>query len=259
MVHWRVSMGDSLAAIVLAAGEGRRLRPLTRLRPKALCPVAGDALVDLAISRLATAVSAEDVAVNVHHGREQLEAHLAGRVHLSIEEPVALGTAGAVAHLRPWLDGRSVLVVNADTWHTVDLTPLVAEWDRERVRVLVCGSVHDRLGPTSRILGSMLPWSEVLRLPHEPWGLWEASWRERLAEGALEVATAEGDFVDCAYPADYLAANLSASGGASVIGDGAVVHGSVVRSVVWPGGVVHAGEALLEAVRVGERLTVTTS
>ncbi|CAN5157065.1 N/A [soil metagenome] len=251
-------MRDSLAALVLAAGEGRRLRPLTRLRPKALCPVAGDALVDQAISRLATVVSSEDVAVNVHHGREQLEHHLSGRVYLSVEEPVALGTAGAVAHLRPWLDGRSVLIVNADTWHTADLAPLVAEWDGERVRVLVCGRIGDQLGATSRILGSLLPWSEVLRLPHAPWGLWEATWRERLAEGALDVATAEGNFVDCATPADYLAANLSASGGASVIGEGAVVQGSVVRSVVWPGGVVRAEEVLVEAVRVGERLTVTT-
>lgn len=218
--------------------------------------MAGHALVDLAISRLPS-VGAEAVAVNVHHGREQLEEHLAGRAHLSVEEPMALGTAGAVAHLRPWLDGRSVLVVNADTWHTADLAPLVAEWDGARVRVLLCGHPGDRLGPTSRILGSLLPWSEVLGLPHAPWGLWEASWRRHLAEGTLDVATADADFVDCATPADYLAANLSASGGAAVIGDGAVVRGSAIRSVVWPGGVVEAGEVLVEAVRVGERLTVT--
>ena len=233
------------------------MRPLTRLRPKALCPVAGDALVDLAISRLARVVSPEDVAVNVHHGRERLEEHLAGRAYLSVEEPMALGTAGAVAHLRPWLDGRPVLVVNADTWHTADLAPLLADWDGVRVRVLICGRAGEGLGPTSRILGSLLPWSEALRLPHAPWGLWEASWRRHLAEGTLDVASTEGDFVDCGSPADYLVANLSASGGASVIGDGAVVHGSAIRSVVWPGGVVEAGEELVEAVRVGERLTVT--
>ncbi|MDP9006189.1 MAG: sugar phosphate nucleotidyltransferase, partial [Actinomycetota bacterium] len=42
-------MADSLAALVLAAGKGERLRPLTLIRPKALCPVANVALVDLAI------------------------------------------------------------------------------------------------------------------------------------------------------------------------------------------------------------------
>lgn len=248
---------------MLAAGEGRRLRPLSRLRPKALCPVGGDALVDLAIAKVGTVVGTgvvdpDSVAVNVHHGRDQLERHLAGRVYVSVEEPVALGTAGAVAHLRPWLDGRPVLVVNADTWHTAALGPLVAGWDGTRVRVLVCGQPDEGLGPRRRILGSLLPWSEVLLLPREPFGLWEACWRTRLAEGALEVTAAEATFVDCASPADYLAANLSASGGVSVVGEGARVAGSVVRSVVWPGGVVGERETLVDAIRVGERLTVTT-
>ncbi len=226
--------------------------------PKALCPLAGVALVDQAIARVANVVPAEAVAVNVHHGREQLERHLVGRVHLSVEEPVALGTAGALSCLRPWLDGRPVLVVNADTWHTAALAPLVADWDGTRVRVLVCGRPGMGLGPTSRILGSILPWSAVLRLPAAPSGLWEASWRDSLAEGTLEVVAAEAAFVDCATPADYLAANLSASGGASVVGEGAVVSGSLVRSVVWPGGVVRTGETLVDAIRVGERLTVAT-
>lgn len=251
-------MGDSLAALVLAAGEGRRLRPLSRLRPKVLCPVAGDALVDHAIARVAAVVPRGAVAVNVHHGREQLERHLGGRVHLSVEEPVALGTAGALSRLRPWLDGRPVLVVNADTWHTAALAPLVAGWDGKRVRVLVCGHPGEGLGATSRILGSLLPWSEVLRLPSTPSGLWESSWRRRLGEGSLEVVAAEASFVDCATPADYLAANLSASGGVSVVGEGATVSGALVRSVVWPGAVVRAGETLVDAIRVGERLTVET-
>ena len=243
---------------MLAAGEGRRLRPLSRLRPKALCPVAGRPLVDLAVDRVGAVVGTGAVAVNVHHGRDQLERHLHGRVHLSVEEPVALGTAGAVAQLRPWLDGRPVLVVNADTWHTAALAPLVADWAGTRVRVLICGRPGEQLGAASRVLGSLLPWSEVLRLPRAPWGLWEASWRDRLAEGALEVAAADAHFVDCATPADYLAANLSASGGASVVGEGALVSGSIVRSVVWPGGVVRSGEMLVDAIRVGERLTVAT-
>lgn len=220
--------------------------------------MAGEALVDQAIARVSAVVGPDDVAVNVHHGRDQLERHLAGRVHLSVEEPVALGTAGAVAHLRPWLDGRGVLVVNADTWHTIDLARLVAAWDGRRVRVLICGDPGEQLGPGSRVIGSLLPWSEVVGLAHEPSGLWEVCWRALRAAGALDVVTAHGDFVDCAGPADYLAANLSASGGRSVIGDGAVVRGSVVRSVVWPGGVVGAGETLVEVIRVGERLTVAT-
>ena len=83
-------MPDILAGIVLSAGGGTRLSPLTRLRPKALCPVGAVPLVDRAIERLGEVTS--DVAVNVHHGREQVEDHLAGRVHLAVEE-VLLGTA----------------------------------------------------------------------------------------------------------------------------------------------------------------------
>ncbi len=261
-----------MAALVLAAGAGRRLAPLSRLRPKALCPVAGTALVDLALAKAQAVVGGAGVAVNVHHGREQLEAHLAvrneapradagrahaGPVHVSVEEPVALGTAGAVAHLRPWLDGRPVVVVNADTWHTASLAPLLAGWDGgEVVRVLVAGPPGATLGRRSPVLASLLPASEVAGLPHEPWGLWEASWRHRLAEGRLETVAVEVTAVDCGSPADYLAANLAASGGASVVGSGARVEGELVRSVVWPGGVVPAGEVLVDAIRVGERFTV---
>jgi hypothetical protein len=59
--------------------------------------------------------------------------------------------------------------------------------------------------------------------------------------------------VDCGRPADYLAANLMASGGASVVGEGAVVEGSVERCVVWPGAYVGPREHLVEVVRAGSR------
>ena len=71
--------------------------PLTRLRPKALCPVGAVPLVDRAIERLGEVTF--DVAVNVHYGREQLEDHLAGRVHLAVEE-VLLGTTGQSLTIR---------------------------------------------------------------------------------------------------------------------------------------------------------------
>ena len=99
-----------MCTLVLAAGEGRRLLPLTRLRPKPLCPVGGRPLLDLAVDRARTATAS--VAVNVHHGRAAIEDHLAGGaadgagVHVSVEKAEALGTAGAVAHA-PSLDRRA--------------------------------------------------------------------------------------------------------------------------------------------------------
>src|SRR3954469_19578972 len=99
-------MADSVAGVVLAAGAGTRLAPLTRLRPKALCPVDNVALVDHAITRASSATSA--LAVNAHHGLAQLEQHLVTRggpeVHLSVERDRALGTAGALGQLRGWID-----------------------------------------------------------------------------------------------------------------------------------------------------------
>lgn len=241
---------------MLAAGAGSRLRPLTRFRPKPLCPVDGVTLLDGNLARVESVVGAgaDRVAVNAHHHIDQLAAAVAGRAHLSIEAPEALGTAGAVAHLRPWLDGRPVLVVNGDSWSTIDLGPLVEGWDGERVRVLVVGP--PRLEDGVAILGSLLPPSIVAGLPHRPAGLYEACWRPLRDLGRLEVVGGAGPFVACDRPRDYLAANLLASGGEPVVGEGAVVEGELVRSVVWPGAVVHAGEVLVDAIRVDDHVTV---
>lgn len=248
-----VATAPDVAAVVLAAGAGERLRPLTLLRPKPLCPVGGVPLLDLAVERARTATA--DVAVNVHHGRTAMEAHLHGAgVEVSVEETQPLGTAGALGHLRPWLAGRGALVLNSDAWCPGSLAGFVAGWDRERVRLLLAG--ESVLGARSRIAGALMPWSEVVRLPAEPAGLYEVSWRQAQAEGRLEVVCHEGPFVDCGTPAQYLEANLAASGGASVVGEGATVAGTLDRCVVWDGAVVWPGEELCCAIRPDGTRTV---
>jgi N-acetyl-alpha-D-muramate 1-phosphate uridylyltransferase len=228
--------------------------PLTRLRPKALCPVANVALVDLAIDRARAATPS--VAVNVHAGRDQMVSHLDGRVHLSMEEREALGTAGGVGNLRHWVQGRDALILNADAWHHADLAAFAADWDRERIRIVVAGDASGGLTPGVQVCASFMPWADVGRLQPEPSGLYEVSWRAAASEGRVEVVGYGGPFVDCGTPASYLAANLAASGGASVIGPGAVVEGELERSVVWPDGVVRRGERLVRAIRAGPRLTL---
>jgi NDP-sugar pyrophosphorylase family protein len=245
------SLPAEVAGLVLAAGAGSRLRPLTDLRPKPLCPVGGALLVDLALARVGAHV--QDVAVNVHHGADEIAAHVAGRAHVSHEEEQALGTAGAVGRLRPWLDGRALLVVNGDAWTTSSLAPLLEGWDGERIRVAIATDGELRAGVP--VAGALLPAAEVARLEAVPSGLWGTSWKPALAQGRLDTVNVDGPFVDCGTPGDYLRANLLASRGASVVGDGAVVDGEVVRSVVWPGSVVAAGERLVDAIRA-ERLTV---
>ena len=223
--------------------------------PKALCPVNNVALVDLALERARPLT--DQVAVNVHHGRAAMEAHLTGRVHLSVEEREALGTAGALGHLRDWIDGRATVVVNADAWHRFDLAALLDGWDGERVRLLVLDDpARGDFGRWRHCGASLMPWSEVRPLPDTPSGLYEVLWGRRWSEGRLELVPADGAYVDCGTPPDYLAANLLASGGRSVVGPGASVDGELVRSVVWPGGVVRRDERLVECIRVGGTLTV---
>lgn len=241
--------------MVLAAGAGTRLRPLTLLRPKALCPVGPAPLVDHALERVAAATPS--VAVNVHAGRDAMVAHLDGRAHLSLEAPVALGTAGALGALRDWIAGRPVLVTNADAWLPGGLGPLLGGWDGERMRLLcVDDPARGDFGRRRYAGACLLPWTAVRDLPAEPLGLYEARWGAAAADGRLDFADTTATFVDCGTPADYLAANLDWSGGRPVVGEGASVQGTVVRSVVWPGARVVEGEVLVDAVRAGRTVTV---
>jgi mannose-1-phosphate guanylyltransferase/MurNAc alpha-1-phosphate uridylyltransferase len=255
-------MADSVAGVVLAAGAGERLRPLTWLRPKVLCPVAGVALLDLNLARMAEVTGS--VAVNAHHHLGQVADHLAAGhpgAHLSEERDRPLGTAGAIGRLRAWLDGRAVVVVNGDAWTDVSLAPLLSGWDGDRVRVLVAGDVTGRsagLGPTTLVAGALLPGPVAGVLSAEPSGLYAEVWAPAAAAGRLELVGGAGRFLDCGTPAAYLAANLAASGGRPVIGDGAVIEpgARVIRSVVWPGAQVAAAEVLVDAVRADRGVTV---
>lgn len=278
-----MSPSAPVAGVVLAAGAGTRLRPLTDLRPKALCPVGGRPLLEHALARLADAVPgaaadpARHLAVNAHAHAGQVARFVGGengrgdgpRASLSREEPEALGTAGALGALRGWLDGRDVVLTNADAWLPAGLDGLLAGWDGERCRLLVApagpadGDPLRRAGgtgPPVRYVGACaLPWRLVRDLPPRPGGLFEVLWRSQRDAGRLDLHVSDQDAVDCGTPRRYLAANLAASGGRSVVGEGARVDGELVRSVVWDGAVVEAGEVLVDVVRAGDataRLTV---
>jgi NDP-sugar pyrophosphorylase family protein len=246
-----------LAGVVLAAGAGNRLRPLTDELPKALCPVDNVPLLDHALTRLA-AQRVSALAVNVHGHRERVTRHLDGRAHLSYEEPEALGTAGALGALRTWIDGRATLVTNADAYLAGPVPSLVEGWDGETIRLAVVEDVErSDFENRWRYCGlALMPWQDVALLEPVPSGLYEVSWRRALADGRVELVPVEAAFVDCGTPADYLRANLLASSGKTVVGEGAVLDGVAERCVLWPGARVDADEVLRDAVRTGSGLTV---
>jgi N-acetyl-alpha-D-muramate 1-phosphate uridylyltransferase len=106
------------SAMVLAAGMGTRMRPLTDNMPKPLVQVAGKALLDHVLDRLSEA-GVERVVVNVHHFAEQMIRHLASRTRpqivLSDERGLLLGTGGGVVKALPELGDAPFYHLNADT------------------------------------------------------------------------------------------------------------------------------------------------
>jgi MurNAc alpha-1-phosphate uridylyltransferase len=114
-------------AMVLAAGLGTRMRPLTNDRPKALVEVGGEVLIDHMLARLADA-GVTTAVVNVHAFADRLEAHLAQRtaapkIVISDERGELLETGGGLKKARALLGDDPVFVANIDAVWTEDGAP----------------------------------------------------------------------------------------------------------------------------------------
>jgi N-acetyl-alpha-D-muramate 1-phosphate uridylyltransferase len=139
-----VSVKGPTRAMILAAGLGTRMRPLTNDRPKPLIEVRGKALIDHAIDRL-VAAGVTLVVVNVHYRAEMLKAHLAKRrdveIRISEEGSELLGTGGGILKVLPHFEGEPFFVHNSDSiWvegvgHALDR--LKDHWDPERMDYLL--------------------------------------------------------------------------------------------------------------------------
>lgn len=130
------SAGTPRTAMVLAAGLGTRMRPITERMPKALVRVCGKALVDHALDAL-DSVGIEKAVVNVHHLADQMEAHLAGRkrpqVVIQDERAGLLDSGGGIARALPELGDGPFFVLNADSFwvegYGANLSSLSRQWD----------------------------------------------------------------------------------------------------------------------------------
>lgn len=121
-----------MKAVLLAAGLGTRLRPLTSSTPKCLLEVGGKTLLDHWLDALAAA-DVNEILLNTHHLHERVEAHLASRDVVAprvrtVHEPDLLGSAGTLLANRRFLEQDEMfLAVNADNLTDFDLRDLVTE------------------------------------------------------------------------------------------------------------------------------------
>ena len=131
-------------AMVLAAGLGTRMRPLTDDRPKALVEVAGKALIDHVLDRMRDA-GVERAVVNIHHFADQVEAQLRRRsdleIHISDERTGLLDSGGGIKLAAALLGRDPIFVANIDSLWIEGAQPaletLKAAWDPTRMDMLL--------------------------------------------------------------------------------------------------------------------------
>jgi len=132
-------------AMVMAAGLGKRMRPLTATKPKPLIEVGGKPLLDHVLEKLRTA-GVKKVVVNVHYLADAVEAHLVSRSHglevvISDERKLLMETGGGLVRAEPLIDCDPFLAVNSDNlW--IDgpadtLKLLASHWDDSRMDALL--------------------------------------------------------------------------------------------------------------------------
>jgi MurNAc alpha-1-phosphate uridylyltransferase len=152
-------------AMVLAAGLGTRMRPLTDALPKPLVPVAGKALLDHVLDRLAD-VGVTTAVVNVHHMADAIEAHLKGRTRpkivISDERGELLDTGGGVVKALTLLGDAPFFHVNSDTIWIEGVMPnlnrLAAQFDPDQMdAALLVAATTASIGYEGRGDFAMMP------------------------------------------------------------------------------------------------------
>ena len=137
-------MGSPKTAMVLAAGLGTRMQPLSHTVPKPLVQVGGRALIDRCLDGLAEC-GIETAVVNVHHLADKVEAHLSRRtapkILISNERGLLLETGGGIKHALPLLGPHPFVLRNSDSMWVEGVRPnldwLMQGWDGEKMDCLL--------------------------------------------------------------------------------------------------------------------------
>lgn len=271
-----------MPALVLTAGLGTRLDPITRLVAKAAVPLAGRTLIERSLSRLADQ-GITDAILNLHHRPESVTAIVGDGAHLGLRvryswEPTILGSAGGPRQALALVAADTFLIVNGDTLCDVDLAAMLQthhETDADVTMAVVPnpspdhynGMVVDETGrvtgfvPKGRATGT---WHFVgiqvvqadVFLPltaGQPAETVAGIYREAVSSGddRIRAFPVTAPFLDVGTPADYLAAALALGPDpSSLIESGATVssRARVSRSVVWAGATIGDGAELDDCV-----------
>jgi MurNAc alpha-1-phosphate uridylyltransferase len=232
-------------AMVMAAGLGKRMRPLTASRPKPLVEVNGKALIDHVFDRLRAAGVAKAV-VNVHYLPDALEAHLKAKagdldVRVSDERDLLLETGGGMVRAAPLIDADPFFSINSDNYWidgpSDTLRLLASHWDEEAMDALLLlvpqaraynhrglGDFHmDRFGRLQRrgrskvapyvYTGIQLVSKRLLRdAPDGPFST-NILWDRAIAEGRCFGAVHQGLWFDVGTPGSIRATEAALADG----------------------------------------------
>ena len=180
-----------MKAMVLAAGRGERMRPITDTLPKPLVPVAGKPLIGYHLERLARA-GIQEVVINLSWLGNRIRAALGdGRdyglsITYSEEGPVPLETGGVIFKALPWLGPGPFLVVNGDTWSDIDYGQLALEDGATGRIVLVPNPTHNSRGDFG-VDGDVVVEREAERFTYSGVGVYRPEFFEGCVPGRFQM------------------------------------------------------------------------
>lgn len=241
---------SGLTGVVLAAGNGTRLRPITDRRPKATLPTPVGPLLECALGRIRPHCDEIVVTAACH---ADLISPLIGDVALSREGKSPIGTSAGLMQALTSLDWRGnsdVLLTSSDTLYLDSLDPFVRTWDRARIRLLVVPTLcaADFL-PSWRFTGTaLLPATALNQYAPRQSDLVADLLRPSAVRGQVELSIGHGAFFDCGTPLEYWLAVMCLTGGSNFCETPTPLPAATTRSVILNGAKPGAASSLSNAI-----------